>query len=161
MYPGEESKVVAKKLATFFNNISAHYRPLDLSKIPETFERQLPSLTTEEVIKKIKASKKPTSTVPGDITSVLYELYPQDLAIPIAHIFNMITRQCSWPVQWKVEYVTVIPKAKDPQQPSECGNISCTNYLSKLYEFFVLDWSQEEVRPEKNQYGGEKGASAT
>ena len=55
----------------------------------------------------------------------------------------------------------VISKTKDPQQPSDCRNISCTNYLSKLYELFVLDWSREEVRLSLNQYGGEKGASAT
>lgn len=59
------------------------------------------------------------------------------------------------------ENVTVILKGKSPQQPSECRNISCTNLLSKIYEGFLLDWSREEVTPKLNQYGGEKGASAT
>lgn len=72
----------------------------------------------------------------------------------------MITRKSQWPAAWKMEYVTVIPKIPNPQQPSECRNISCTNYLSKLYESFVLEWRREEVRPKANQYGSEKGASA-
>ena len=59
MYPCEESKVVAEKSATFFNNISAEYQPLDWSRVPVTFERRLPDLTA--VVKKIKSSKKPTS----------------------------------------------------------------------------------------------------
>ena len=83
------------------------------------------------------------------------------LARPVTAIFNLITKTSTWPACWKVEYVTVIPKVKDPQQPSDCRNISCTNYLSKLYESFVLDWSREQVKPKQNQYGGEKGASAT
>ena len=161
MFPGEESGEVAEKLAAFFNNISSQYRPLDRSEVPVTFDRQLPVLTEEQVVKKIKLSKKPTSTVPGDIPSVLYKMYPRELAKPITAIFNKITRQSCWPDKWKIEYVTVIPKVRDPQQPSDCRNISCTNYLSKLYESFVMDWSREEVRPDHNQYGGEKNASAT
>ena len=66
-----------------------------------------------------------------------------------------------WPTKWKTEYVTVIPKNNDPQEPSECRNISCTNFLSKLYESFLLTWSREEVSPKLNQFGGEAGASAT
>ena len=33
--------------------------------------------------------------------------------------------------------------------------------MSKLYESFVLSWSREEVKPKKNQFGGEPGASAS
>ena len=33
-------------------------------------------------------------------------------------------------------------------------------YLSKLYESILLGWCREEVRPKRNQYGGEPGASA-
>ena len=57
--------------------------------------------------------------------------------------------------------MTIIPKITNPQHPSECRNISCTNYLSKLYESFVLEWCRQEVKPKNNQYGGEKGSSAT
>ena len=67
----------------------------------------------------------------------------------------------TWPRLWKVEHVTVIPKVQDPQSPSECRNISCTNFLSKLFESFVLEWSRTEVKPKLNQYGGEPGASST
>ena len=99
--------------------------------------------------------------VPGDIPPALYTLYPHLLVRPVTAIFNKITRTSTWPRSWKTEYVTVIPKTTDPQEPSECRNISCTNYLSKLYESFVLEWSRVQVRPGLNQYRGEKGASAT
>ena len=109
----------------------------------------------------MKNAKKPTSTVPGDIPSKFFTLYPSMLAIPVTHVFNLITSEKSWPSAWKIEYVTVIPKVTDPQQPNECRNISCTNFLSKLYQSFVLDWSRQKVKPKINQYGGGKGASAT
>ena len=89
-------------------------------------------------------------------------LYADILARPITKIFNMITTTKGWPAHWKVEHVTIIPKRKDPQTPSECRNISCTNFFPKLYESFVLlEWSRQEVVPKRSQYGGEKGASAT
>ena len=121
----------------------------------------MPVLQATEVEKRMKTSKKPISTVPGDIPAVLYNKYPNMLSVPVTHIFNLITATGKWPTKWKIEYVTVIPKKPDPQLPSECRNISCTNFLSKLYESFLLSWSREEVRPKINQYGGEKGASAT
>ena len=55
----------------------------------------------------------------------------------------------------------IIPKGNDLQDPSQCHNISCTNFLSKILEGFVPSWAREEVVPKLNQYGGEPAASAT
>ena len=73
--------------------------------------------------------------------------------------YNAITKTSSWPAAWKVEHLTVIPKCKTPESESDCRNISCTNFLSRVYETFVLKWSQETVQPKYNQYGGQKGCS--
>ena len=86
---------------------------------------------------------------------------PALLAPIIANIFNKITETGKWPDLWKIEYVTVIPKNKSPHDPADCRNIACTNFLSKLYEAFTLQWTREDVRPKKNQYGGEPSASST
>ena len=161
MYPGKDPEETAEIMAEFFNNISEQYLPFDKENIPSTKQRSLPFLNEANIVEKIKKSKKTRSMVPGDLPPILYDLYPDILAAPIADIFNMITRTKEWPPQWKLEHVTVIPKIPNPQYPSECRNISCTNYLSKLYESFVLSWSREEVRPSLNQFGGETGASAS
>ena len=34
---------------------------------------------------------------------------------------------------------------------------SCTIFLSKNYESFVLEWARNEVKPKPNQFGGEPG----
>ena len=90
-------------------------------------------------------------------------------AAPICRIFNAITAQESWPALWKIEYVTVIFReyvtvisknmSSESESESECRNISCTNFLSKIYERIVLTWCQEYVQTKNNQFGGQKGCS--
>ena len=114
----------------------------------------------KEVFERLKKAKKKPSTVPGDINPKLYDLYPDILCKPITHIYNTIIQQHCWPDLWKREHITVIPKIPDPREPSDCRNIACTNFLSKVFEGFVLQWARQEVRPKSNQFGGEPGASA-
>ena len=64
-----------------------------------------------------------------------------------------------WPVCWKLEFVTVIPKTTNPADLSGLRNISCTVLASKIYESYVLNWAQEEVKVRSNQYGGVRGCS--
>ena len=69
----------------------------------------------------------------------------------------MVTRV--WPLIWKQEFVTSIPKKKIPESINDLRNISCTMLPSKVYESYVLNWSQEEVDLKRTQYGGVKGCS--
>ena len=46
------------------------------------------------------------------------------LAIPLSDVFNKITKILSWPADWKVEIVTVIPKCAKPEPFEELRNIS-------------------------------------
>ena len=72
LFPGEDNLVVANKLADFFNGISMEYDPLDLAKIPRTFDREPPTLTREQVAARLKKARKTTSRVEGDIFAALY-----------------------------------------------------------------------------------------
>ena len=149
-------------MAAFFNDISCQYSALDVNKLPDCFGVPVSlHLTVQEVEEKMKQSKKKPSALPGDINCRLYDQYPEMLAVPVTNIFNSIICSGVWPELWKREYVTIIPKIPSPQEASECRNISCTNFLSKLFESFVLGWAREEVIPKTNQYGGEPKASAT
>ena len=160
MYPDKEDKEIAETLAEFFNNISAEYQPLDMNKIPTTFDELLPVLRPEDVAERLLKCKK-TSSVPGDLNPRLYNKFSKKLSIPITRIFNHITLTQKWPKQWKTEVVTVIPKRPNPDNPGECRKLSCTNLLSKVYEGFVLEWARKTVQPKLNQYGGEKAAGST
>ena len=161
MFPGMDAKDIAEEMASFFNAISNEYAPLCQEAVPVTFGRELPTLSNREVEERLKKAKKPSSMVPRDIPPALYNHYSSQLAKPLTAIFNKITLEQTWPDLWKREYVTIIPKNNSPSDPSQCRNISCTNFASKIYESFVLAWSRDEVKPKLNQYGGEPGASAT
>ena len=59
----------------------------------------------------------------------------------------------------KQALLTHLPKGKNPEDPSKCRNISCTNFLSKIMERIVLQYAKEQVQPKLNQFGGQKGCS--
>ena len=50
-------------------------------------------------------------------------------------------------------------KRQNPTSFDQLRNISCTLLVSKIYESFLLRWTQEEVTTRVNQFGGVKGSS--
>ena len=160
LYPNLPDAEVAERLAAYFNSISSQYQPLNTTNLPPAKAGPVFSISHEEVVQRLKKAKKKPTNLPGDLHCKLYDLYPEQLAVPITHIFQAILKADEWPELWRREYVTVIPKCKAPQEESDCRNISCTNFLSKIFESFVLEWSRAEVVPKLNQYRGEPAAGA-
>ena len=97
--------------------------------------------------------------VPGDIYPQLVTQFSDFFAIPLTNIYNAILSSYVWPVCWKREFVTVIPKKPSPATLGDLRNISCTLLASKVFETFVLDNIKAEVKLRTNQYGGVKGLS--
>ena len=93
-----------------------------------------------------------------DIFSALVKDTAYHLAGPLTHIYNTITRTAIWPMKWKEEFVTPIPKKAVPEGLNDLRNISCTALFSKVYDSFVLGWLGEQVGMRANQMGGMKGA---
>ena len=157
LFPGKNEEEVAKELASYFNRMSAEFQPLEPKDIPRTHHRKLPTLEPYQVEGRIRAFKKPKSMVKGDIFPVLFDKFATLLAIPLTDIYNEITRTQIWPLVWKQEFVTVIPKCRTPEGMGDLRNISCTMLASKIYESFVLNWLATEVSCKDNQYGGVRG----
>ena len=97
--------------------------------------------------------------VRGDIFPALVSRYGDFLAVPLCSIFNAITKTRIWPLVWKQEFVTTIPKKTVPEGVNDLRNISCTMLPSKIYESYILNWSQAEVKIKDTQYGGVRGCS--
>ena len=76
-------------------------------------------------------------------------------AMPLSSIYNEISRTKVWPLIWKEEFVTVIPKIACPATVNDLRNISCTMLASKMYESYILKWLQKQVKLKNNQFGGE------
>ena len=161
LYPGKTDREIAELLADYFNGISQEYDPLDITKIPTTYERRIPPLTAPDIATRLRKTRKTTSRVQGDIFASLYGLYSSELAEPVTEVFNQIITERNWAALWRTEYITVIPKVPSPLDPGDCRNIACTNFLSKVLEGIVLGWAREEVVPKENQFGGERGCSTS
>ena len=159
--PGKTDGEVANEVAEYFNRISREFSPLEAWQIPLTYHRELPSLTPGEVEEMLKGAKKTKSMVIGDIYPKLINLVASYISVPIADIYNSVLMDFVWPKVWKREYVTTIPKKSIPQDFSDLRNISCTLFVSKVFEAFVLRHAKEEISLKHNQYGGIKGCSTT
>ena len=161
LLPGRSDGEVADEIANYFNAISREFSPLQPCQIPFTYDRPLDYLAPGQVEKMIRAAKKPSSTVKGDLPPSLVNAASKAISSPVADIFNEIIRTLVWPIEWKREYVTVIPKKPMPESLADLRNISCTPFLSKVFESYVMKRAQEEITLKNNQFGGVKGCSTT
>ena len=159
--PGQTDAETAAEVAAYFNRISAEFQPLEPSDIPATYHRELPLLTPAATEAMLTKAKKTNSKVPGDIFPNLINRCAKSLSVPLTLIYNRVLTHCDWPVIWKREYVTVIPKKPNPADLNDLRNISCTLMFSKVLEQYVLKCLEEEVTLKTNQYGGVKGCSTT
>ena len=157
--PDKTDKERAELLADYFIKVSREFDPLQPEDIPAKKPPAGKSLSNFEVAARLKKMRKPKSMVPGDIYPLLVTQFSDFFAIPLTAIYNDILNSYIWPVCWKKEYVTVIPKKSTPQELGDLRNISCTLLASKVFESFVLDDLKLQVKLRTNQYGGVRGLS--
>ena len=141
LFPANDSDAtIAEKLADHFNGISLEFDGLDPSTVPTTYSSQVQILTVSEVAGRLRKFKKPKSMVKHDIFPSLVGPAADYLAAPLTFICNNISTTATWPMLWKQEFVTPIPKKNLPTCMNDLRNISCTALFSKVYESFVLGW---------------------
>ena len=155
---GLGDQAIAERLADHFNGISSEFEGLDPEKTPGTYSSEVPLLTVSAVAQRLRKIRKPKSMVKHDIFPSLVGPAADFLAVPLADIYNTISITSTWPLVWKQEFVTPIPKKPLPETVNDLRNISCTALFSKVYESFVLGWLMEQVGMRSNQMGGMKGA---
>ena len=152
---------LAEDLAKYFVRITDEFEPLVMNNLPVTYSVALPVLLPHEVAQRIRSAKKPQSAVDGDVLPCMINQYSDLIAIPATRIFNIALQMKKWPQLWKIETQTPIPKKGIPGSYSNLRNISCTNYLSKILESFVLERLQSEVKFKYSQFGGIKKTGTT
>ena len=165
----------AEKISDHFSKISQEFPPLKLENLPERVqlklkhpesESKVPTLMEHEVYRKIQATNKPKSGVPGDLPRRLIKEFGPELAVPTCRIFNAINKSAKqgvakWPATWKCETGIPIQKITDPQSEDDLRIISMTPFFSKVLEKFVVEWLMEFIgdKIDPKQFGGLKGNS--
>ena len=83
------------------------------------------------------------------------------MSTPAAKIYHNIAKSGHWPKSWRTEYGTPLKKQTNPITEDHLRIISLTNYLSKQFERFVIEWLMMFIGDQLDwgQYGGQKGSS--
>ena len=160
----------AELIADHFALISQDYEPIKLENFLPNIKEALnkpslsdvPLLEEYQVYEKICKSKKPNSSVKGDLPKRIVQEFSCELSTPVTIIYNSILKTFQYPRQWVVEYQIPLPKVYPPANEDELRNIAKTAFFSKSFESFLSDWLMPIVSPylDPCQYGL-KGASIT
>ena len=144
----------ADMLADYFSAVSQEYAALSIANLPPIIQEYLseeddkaPILSVNDVYHKLMKSKKPNSSVPGDLPKKVVQHYALNLAVPVSFIYNKITATSVYPEQWKNEQQIPVPKIYPPQTEDDIRNISKTAFLSKCYESFIVGWLLPIIQP--------------
>ena len=157
LFPGKSEEEISELLATHFGKISNEFNGIEDDRIPTSYDSPIRPLSVSDVELQLRRTRKPKSMVRGDIFPSLVNRVASHIAPALTSIYNSISSTLEWPNYWKTEFVTAIPKKPVPLNTNDLRNISCTPFLSKTYEGFVLDWLGEQTSLRSNQYGGVKG----
>ena len=134
---------VGNVATTFYTRITDQFAPL----VPVPGGPPRAPLSYQEV-----AAKKPNSSVDGDVLPRLMKAQWRAFITPAQGIFNAVLSS----TKWKTETTVVIPKTANPSSLTECRNISCTPFLSKVLKMVVLRDLRAELSIDQTQYGGVK-----
>lgn len=130
LFPSDTPKSAGNKIAEYFTEISNQFDPLSTEDLTCNPRRPV---TVEEVRSKLKAAKKPNSSVPGDLLPRLMKKYYHLLSVPVSIIFNAVFATGRWPAAWKKETAVVIPKVPNPSTLAECRNIAAPTFSQKCW----------------------------
>ena len=149
---GLASGEIGREVLKFYGGLARSDSPgmPDLPRI----DGGLGFFSTERTVSLLKNAKRTDSRVEGDPLPHLIRSFPDAFAVPVAEIYNLINETGRWPIKWKTEHLTIIPKNPNPTDLSECRNISCTSAFSKILEGQVLIKLKAELEPDLSQYGG-------
>ena len=158
MRPEKTDLDIVEELSEYFSEISDSMTLLTRVEAPSTYGSPWTEITQNEVIKEVRALKKPKSMVYGDMVPSTVNPLVQTAAIFLTPIINDSFASLSTAEVWRKETQTVIPKCNNSASFNELRNLSCTNLFSKLMEVFLLKRLSREVNTNRNQYGGIKGS---
>ena len=157
---GLSDQQCAEKVGQHFASISNEYEPVNLEELPSYLPAQPPPQVEEhEVYAKLKKIKNTKGTLPIDIPNKLRNEVMVELCTPLTHIINACLVSAVYPALWKREWVSPVPKIKEPEVIKDVRKIACTSDYNKVLEGFLKDIMVEDVlvNIDPKQYGSRKG----
>ena len=157
---GLDNKTCAEVIAQSFASVSNEYSPINLDALPCYRPTQKPPQVEEHIVyEKINKLKSTKSTFKIDLPNKVRKEFSVDLTPPLTDIINTGLMEGTYPLLWKYEYISPVPKVTHPKILKDLRKISSTSDYSKVFESFLKDWIMEDITPniEIGQFGGLKG----
>ena len=96
-------------------------------------------------LRKVKVNK---ATGPDDIPAWILRDFADELAAPLASIYNSSLREGVIPDLWKTAIIVPVPKKHPPRHiEKDLRPISLTPIVSKVFESLVLRWVDKFIQP--------------
>jgi hypothetical protein len=157
---GLNDQQCANAIAQHFASVSNQYEPVDFNQLPAFLPAlPAPQMEEHEIYLKLKRLKNTKSTLPVDLPNKLRNEVMVELAAPMTNIINTCLSSGSYPALWKREWVTPVPKVKDPDLITDVRKIAGTSDFNKVLESCLKDILMQDIYPnmDPKQYGGKKG----
>ena len=84
----------------------------------------VPRLEEYQLFKRINKSKKPNSSVEGNLPKQIVQEFSCELTTPVTIIFKSVLAAFQHPRQWVIEHQIPLPKVTPPASEDELRNIS-------------------------------------
>ena len=156
----------AELLNGFFASV---FTKEDLSNIPQIPEISIEScledyvFTRENVLEKLQKLDQSKSPGPDGISNRVLRELANELAQPLADLFNKSMKSGTVPDSWKRANVSPVYKAGDKRKPNNYRPVSLTNAMGKVMEQMVRDEITKHMTSNnlysKHQHGFRKGKS--
>ncbi|XP_076064938.1 uncharacterized protein LOC143038979 [Oratosquilla oratoria] len=157
--------LAAQEINTHFASICQTLPPLNFSGLPAYLPSPSPPTPVQkaDVATKLSKLKYNRSTTPSDLPIKIYKEFAPELALPLSSIINASLSQSSCPSDWKISYITPIPKCPNPQSLSDLRPIAITPIPSLICEGFVFNSVYNKIKDQIDikQYGNMKSSSTT
>ena len=151
----------AEAVAESFAAVSQQYQRLDRCQLPAFLPAGRPEqVNVFQVMHHIKKLGSTKSTLPIDIPDRLRKECALDLAEPLTDIINSCLTAGKFPIAWRKEWVTPVPKIDGPLKTvKDVRKIASTSDYAKICESILRTWIVEDIgeKININQFAGKKG----
>ena len=161
---GISNSTQAEKIAQHYAKISNEYQALGKDDIPlsmYTTEELPPFVEAYEMYQRIKKMNSKKATVKDDIPMLIIKEFAAELSEPLAHILNFGLSIGQYPLIWKFETITPVPKVYPPESINQVRKISGLKNFAKICDSFLGEFITTDMLPNTDpaQYGNMKGLS--
>lgn len=159
--PKATSEVINDHFARICNQLPA-LKPEALSAYLPA-ESPPPIIYTGQVLQALKKLNPFKAGHPSDLPIRLIREFADELASPLAHLFNSCLRDSVFPNVWKTATVVPIPKEKNITSLDKLRPISLTPIFARVFESFIAQWILADIssKLDPKQFGNVKGSSTS